>query len=348
MTGKPQLGYCIVGAGNIGKVHAEALALIPQASLAAVVDIIPERAQTLADRYGAGWHRDYHEAAERPDVDVVCICTPSGMHMEPAVAAARAGKHLVVEKPLDATLERADQILAAAHAAGVKSTCVLPYRTLAGSQRARAVIEAGRLGRLTLAEARVPWWRTQEYYDAGGWRGTTAFDGGGALINQALHAIDLMLWLAGPALSVSGRTARLAHRMETEDTGAAVVNLASGALGVITGGTGCWPGHAASVAIYGDRGSIVLHEGRVKEWQLVGAAPGESEAMIAEDQLAGSGSSDPTRIGCEMHRRQLADMTAAVLEDRLPAITGVDGRPCLELIAGIYASASKGQVVIFR
>ncbi len=337
-----QLGYCIVGAGNIGKVHAQALACIPEARLAAVADTVLERAQAIAAPYGAAAYTDYRAALARSDVNVVCICTPTGAHLEPALAAAAAGKHLVIEKPLDATLARGDAILAAADAAGVKSSCVLPYRFAAGSGRAREAIAAGRLGRITLAEARAPWWRTQAYYDAGGWRGTTALDGGGVLINQALHAIDLMLWLAGPAQAVFGYAARLAHRMETEDTSAAVVTLAGGALGAIIGGTGCWPGEVATVGIFGDRGSIHLVEGRITGWKLADASPEEAQAMCAEDQGAGSGSADPTAIGYEAHRRQLADMTQAILEDREPRVTGADGRHCLEVISAIYASARSG------
>ncbi len=342
------LGYCIVGAGNIGKVHAQAIAHVEHARLVAVADTSIEQAQALCATCEAAWYTDYREAVARPDVDVVCICTPSGAHMEPALAAAEAGKHLVVEKPLDRDVPRASRILTAARERGLKATCILPYRFNAGSRRAREAIVAGRLGRITLAEARVPWWRTQAYYDTGGWRGTAEKDGGGALINQALHAIDLMLWLAGPTASAFGHTARLAHRMETEDTGVAVLSLASGGLGVITGGTGCWPGQQATIGIYGDRGTIILHEGRITTWQLVDAAPGEAEALMAEDQGGGSGSKDPMAIGFEMHRRQLADMSAAILADRQPTVTAADGLHCLEVICAIYESAKTGKVVEFR
>ncbi len=339
------LGYAIIGAGNIGAVHAQALAHVPGTRLACVADSTREKAEALAGQYGGDWCGDFLSAVNRADVDVVCICTPSGAHVEPGVAAAEAGKHLVIEKPLDVTLERVDRLLDAARMAGVKTTCVLPYRFLAGSRRAYEAIQAGRLGRITLAEARVPWWRSQAYYDAGGWRGTVQFDGGGALLNQALHAIDLMLWLVGRPVWVSGRVATLAHRMETEDTGVAALALASGALAVLTGGTGCYPGDPATIAVYGDKGTIILQEGRIKEWRLADAAPGEAEAMRAEDQLGGSGSGDPSAIGFEMHRRQLADFTEAIVHDRRPFVTGPDGRPCLEAIAAVYESARTGQAV---
>jgi UDP-N-acetyl-2-amino-2-deoxyglucuronate dehydrogenase len=340
-----RLGYCIVGAGNAGKIHAQALACIAQARLVAVVDRQIERAHGLASSYGAAAFTDFQEAFALPDVEVVCVCTPSGYHLEPGAAAAASGKHVVIEKPLDVTLERADRLLAAAAAAPVKTTCVLPYRFKAGSRRASEAIAAGRLGRISLVEARVPWWRSQAYYDSGGRRAMTARDGGGAIIAQALHAIDLMLWLAGPAAAVYGCTARLAHQMETEDTGVAVLTLASGALATIAGGTGCWPGTGATVGVYGDRGSIVLCDGRIESWKLADAAPEEEEAMRSEDQAGAGGSADPTAIGYEAHRRQLADMTAAILEDRRPFVTGADGRPCLAAICALYESARTGKTV---
>ncbi|MEA3336748.1 MAG: Gfo/Idh/MocA family oxidoreductase [Chloroflexota bacterium] len=336
------LRFAVIGAGNIGHVHAQAIAAIPGARLTVVGSTNPARGQALATANDALWIPDYLEAAVHPDADVVCICTPTGAHAEQAVAAAEAGKHLVIEKPLDVTLERVDQILAAARAAGVKTTCIFPYRCMAGSQEAKKAVEAGRLGRLTMADARVKWYRTQEYYDMGGWRGTWELDGGGALMNQSIHAIDLMQWLAGPVNSVFGRVNTLAHRMETEDTGAAVLMLDSGGMATIQGATSCWPGLPAMVALHGDRGTIVLHEGRIVTWKLSDAAPGEEEAMLNLEGSQGSGAGDPTGIGFELHRRQLADMVQAIQEDHLPMIDGAEGRASIEIILAVYESARTG------
>ncbi len=338
--------FCIVGAGNIGAVHAQAITHIPDAKLT-VVGSKSEKGRALAASHQAVWEPDYIEAATRDDVDAVCICTPTGAHAEIAVPAAQAGKHLVLEKPLDVTLARVDQILHAAQTAGVKTTCIFPYRWMSGSRKAKEAVDAGRLGRLTLVDARINWYRTQEYYDTGGWRGTWQLDGGGTLMNQSIHAIDLMQWLAGPVQSVFGHTGTLAHQMETEDTGAALLTLAGGGFALIQGATSNWPGEAATVALHGDQGTIILHEGRIAAWKLADAAPGEEETMLNLESGQGSGSGDPMGIGFELHRRQIADMVEAIQEDRPALIDGAEGRAAIEIILAIYESARTGLPVTF-
>jgi len=332
--------FAIIGAGNIGKTHAQAITDISEAELRVVCEPIEERGRALAATYGADWVADYREAVTRPDVDVVCICTPSGSHAEPAVAAARAGKHLIVEKPIDVTLERIDRIIAAAKEGGIKLTCIFPLRFRQGVSEARKALEAGRLGRLVLADAFVKWYRPQSYYE-GSWRGSWALDGGGALMNQSIHSIDLLQWLAGPVESVVGRTATLAHQhMETEDTASAVLVFRNGALGVVQGATSCWPGEGARVELRGDRGTIALEEGRIATWKLADARPGEEETMLALEQSLGSGCSNPTAISYELHRRQIADLIGAIGDDRPPAISGADARKAVEIILAIYRSAA--------
>jgi predicted dehydrogenase len=336
--------FALIGAGNIAKIHADAIDHIPEAQIAIVCDQIEPAAQALAARCSADWTPDYRQAVTRPDVDAVIVATPSGAHGEVAVAAAQAGKHLLVEKPLEITLPRIDAILSAVQAASVILACVFPLRFKEGVQQAKAAIDAGRLGRVTLAEASVKWYRPQRYYD-GSWRGTWALDGGGALMNQSIHSIDLLQWLAGPVASVYGRTATLAHTMQTEDTAGAVLTFASGALGVIQGATSCWPGDPARVEVHGDQGSIALEEGRVVVWKLADAAPGEEEAMLASDQQAGTGAADPMAIGYENHRRQIVDLIEATQNKRPPAIEGAEARRAVELIRAIYRSAQTGQPV---
>ncbi|HIC89384.1 MAG TPA: Gfo/Idh/MocA family oxidoreductase, partial [Anaerolineae bacterium] len=241
--------------------------------------------------------------------------------------------------------ERVDRVIAACRQAGVKLAGIFPYRFTAGVQKAKEAVEAGRLGRLTLADAYVKWHRSQEYYDSGGWRGTWQLDGGGALMNQSIHTIDLLQWLAGPVESIFGHTAALAHRMETEDTAVAVLRFANGALGVIEGATSTWPGEPARLELRGDRGSIVLSDGVITTWKLGDAAPGEEEAMLHLEESGGSGASDPMGISYENHRRQIADFVAAIREDRPPAVDGAEGRKAVEIIIGIYRSARSGQPV---
>jgi UDP-N-acetyl-2-amino-2-deoxyglucuronate dehydrogenase len=214
-----------------------------------------------------------------------------------------------------------------------------------GVHYAKTALDAGRLGRLTLADVFVKWYRPQSYYDTG-WRGTWALDGGGALMNQAIHTIDLLQWLVGPVESVVGRTATLAHQIETEDTASAVLSFKNGALGVIQGATSAWPGDPARVELRGDRGTIVLEEGRIVTWTLADAAPGEAEAMLTlEGQGGGSGAADPMAIGSERHRRQIVDFIEAIRQRRPPRIEGAEARKSVEIIRAIYRSAAADRLV---
>jgi predicted dehydrogenase len=335
------LRFALVGAGNIAKIYMDAFAAIPDAQVTVVVSRTESRGRALAQQGGADWSDDFRTAVARDDVDAVVVATPSGTHADVAVAAADAGKHLLVEKPLDITLARVDSILAAAERNGVILACVFPLRFAEGPQRAKAALEAGRLGRLTLADVYVKWFRPQSYYDSS-WRGTWALDGGGALMNQAIHNIDLIQWLVGPVASVIGRTSTLAHEMETEDTASALLTFGNGALGVIQGATSAWPGDPARVELHGDRGTIVLEEGRIVVWKLQDALAGEEAAMLGLEQVGGSGAADPMAIGFEKHRRQIVDLMEAIREGRPPAIQGAEARRSVEIVRAIYRSAALG------
>lgn len=338
------LRFALVGAGNIAKIYVQAFAVIPDAKITVVCSRTEATGRALAEQCSAEWVGDFHEAVRRDDVDAVVVATPSGTHADVAVAAAQAGKHLLVEKPLDITLARVDSILNAVKESGVVLASVYPLRFTEGAQRAKAAVDAGRLGQLTLADVYVKWWRPQSYYD-NPWRGKWAVDGGGALMNQAIHNVDLVQWLAGPVTSVVGRTTTLAHEMETEDTMSALLTFANGALGVIQGATSCWPGDPARVELHGDRGTIVLEEGRIVTWKLQDAAPGEEEAMLALEHAAGSGAADPMAIGFEKHRRQVVDLIEAIRTGRSPAIRGEEARRSVEIVRAIYRSAQTNSTV---
>jgi UDP-N-acetyl-2-amino-2-deoxyglucuronate dehydrogenase len=339
------LRFAIIGAGNIAKIHVEAMSQIPNASVSVICSRTASTGEALAATCGATWVADYREAVTRDDVDAVAICTPSATHAEIGIAAAQAGKHLLVEKPIDVTLPQVDALISAAEANQVVLAGIFPLRFMAGVHAAREAVQAGRLGRLTLADVFVKWYRPQSYY-GGGWRGTWALDGGGALMNQAIHNIDLLQWLAGPVTSVFGRTATLAHQMEAEDTATAVLTFASGALGVIQGATSTWPGDPARVELRGDQGTIVLEEGRIVVWKLADASPEEEEAMLnLEGGGGGSGAGDPMAIGSERHRRQILDFVEAVQTGRPPLIAGPEARKAVEIIRAIYQSANEGRMV---
>lgn len=335
------LNFALIGAGNIAKIYVDAFAQIPEARVTVICNRTESTARQLVERTGADWTGDYRDAVARPDVDAVVIATPSGTHAEIAVAAAEAGKHLLVEKPIEITLPRVDAIVNAANKAGVVLACVFPLRFAAGVAKAKEAVEAGRLGRLTLADCYVKWHRPQHYYD-GSWRGTWALDGGGALMNQSIHNIDLLQYLAGPVQTIFGRTATLAHQMETEDTASAVLTFRNGAMGVIQGATSAWPGDPARVELHGDRGTIVIEEGQIAKWELQDASPEEKEAMLTLEKQDGSGAADPMAIGSEKHRRQIVDLIGAIREQRPPAVQGAEARRSVEIIRAIYRSAASG------
>lgn len=336
--------FALIGAGNIARIYVEALNQIPEAELVVVCNRTEATGRALAEAAGAEWMPDYAAAVARADVDAVIAATPSGTHMEIAQAGEQAGKHLLIEKPIDITLARVDAMIEAAQAAGVILACVFPQRFTDGAHVARQALDAGRLGRLTLCDAVVKWHRPQSYYD-GSWRGTWALDGGGALMNQSIHFVDLLQWLVGPVVAVQGMAATLAHTMEAEDTAGAVLRFAHGGLGTIQGATSIWPGEPARVSLHGDRGSIVLEEGRIVRWDLADATDQEKAELLGERVAGGSGAGDPMAIGAEKHRRQLVDFIEAVETGRAPAIDGREARKSVEIIRAIYRSDQTGRVV---
>src|SRR5919204_1138302 len=264
-------GIAIIGCGMIARFHARALADLPGARIVALADSDLPRARKLADELGLGdnIYPDTAPLVARRDVDVVIVATPSGAHLEPAVAAAEAGKHVVVEKPLEVTLERCDRIIEACDRNRVQLCTIFPSRFADANRTLKAAVDAGRFGRLTLGETTCKWWRPQAYYDEGGWKGTRALDGGGALMNQAIHNVDLLQWLMGDATHVCGFTATLAHeRIEVEDTAVACLRFAGGALGVIQATTSVYPGLPKTIAVHGDRGTVVIEQEDVLRWDF--------------------------------------------------------------------------------
>jgi predicted dehydrogenase len=334
----------------IARFHARALAEVQGAKLVALVSRNPAHAQAVAEAGGvpASIYGDLAQALARPDVHIVIIATPSGAHMEPAVAAAQAGKHVVVEKPLEVTLERCDRIIAACGQAGVKLCTIFPSRFGDANQALKSAVEAGRFGRLTLGETTCKWWRPQSYYDEGGWKGTKALDGGGALMNQAIHNVDLLQWLMGPVTHIHGFAAMLAHqRIEVEDTAVACLRFANGALGVIQATTSVHPGLPKTVAIHGDRGTAVIEQDDVLRWEFTPetAEDRRIKERFAQKSGASGGASNPAAISHQGHARQLADFVASIQAGREPLVDGREGRKAVEIILGIYQAAASGRTV---
>jgi UDP-N-acetyl-2-amino-2-deoxyglucuronate dehydrogenase len=336
--------FALIGAGNVAKIHAAAIHAIANAQLTVVCSRGQARGEELAQQHGAVWVQDYHEAVGRDDVDAVIICTPSGTHGAIAEAAAQAGKHLLVEKPLEITLPRIDAMLKRADQYGVRLGCVFQSRMREGVQAAKQALDAGRLGTLITANAFVPWSRSAAYYQDS-WRGTWELDGGGALMNQSIHSIDLLQWLAGDVASVYAHSEALVHNIQAEDTATALLRFKNGAQGVIQGMTSLYHGQMARIEIYGSKGSIVLEDGRVILWKLADATDAEAERLAGLDTWKGSGASDPTSIGFYLHQQQIEQFIAALQDKNAPFISGADGRKAVEIVRAIYHSAQQQQPV---
>ena len=345
------LGFAIVGCGMIARFHVKALAEIPGTRIAALMSRTPESAARLLQESGTPAclvFATVEEAVKAPGVDVVVITTPSGAHLEPALIAAAADKHVVVEKPLEITGPRCERIIEACDKHRVKLCTIFPSRFADSNIALKAAVDAGKFGRLTLGEACNKWWRTQAYYDDGGWKGTLALDGGGALMNQAIHNVDLLLWMMGPATHVCGLTATLAHeRIEVEDTAVASIRFANGALGVLVGTTSVHPGYPKQIAIHGDKGSAVIEQEDVLRWDFAPATPMDDEIKMRFSAKVGAsgGAADPKAISHEGHRRQLADFVAAIRDNRPPKVDGREGKRAVDLICAIYVSNRTGRVV---
>lgn len=341
-------GFGIVGTGMISHFHAQAIAAIRGARVVACFDTVAERANSFSREYGCTAYTDMKEMLADKDVDIVNVCTPSGAHRDLAVAAANAGKHVVVEKPLEITLKRCDAIINACKRNNVRLCAIFPSRFSSVNLELKAAVESGRFGRLTLGDTYVKWWRTQEYYDSGGWRGTWEMDGGGAYMNQAIHQVDLLYWLMGDVVEVNGMTDTLAHeRIEVEDVGVATLRFASGAIGVIEATTSAWPGLLKKTEIHGTEGTVIVEQDDVVRWEFL--KKDRRDASIRRKFAAGSsntgGAADPKAISYIGHRDQLKDFVEAINEDRPARVDGVDGRKSVEIILAIYKAAWTGRTV---
>ncbi|MGH9362650.1 MAG: Gfo/Idh/MocA family protein, partial [Thermoanaerobaculia bacterium] len=339
----------IVGCGMISEFQADALRKLPGARIVAFCDSVEAAARGRAAQFGGRVFTDFEELARSPEVDAISICTPSGAHLEPALAAARAGKHVMVEKPIEVTPDRADQVIAACRKAGVKLGAIFPRRFMDSSRALKAAIDGGRFGQIVLADVAIKWFRSQEYYAKGGWRGTYRWDGGGALMNQGIHGIDLLQWLLGGVRSVTGYTATRAHSgIEVEDAAAAAVRFRSGALGAIEGTTGAWPGSKIRLEVSGSAGSAAMEDETILSWRFQEEGPEDAEIRRRfgpREGLSGGGAGDPRAIDSEGHRRQFEDFVQAIREDRPPRVDGSEARAAVSIITSIYRSAREGREV---
>jgi UDP-N-acetyl-2-amino-2-deoxyglucuronate dehydrogenase len=329
----------IIGCGNIHKIHAEAINRIPRAAISAFFDEIPEKAVAAASQYGGVAVNSLDELIDRSDA--VDILLPSSLHSPIAIKSAQAGKHVVTEKPLDVRFAPALAMVEACEAANVKLACISQHRFASDIQRLKAALDDGTLGTPVQGDAYIKWFRSQGYYESAGWRGTWEFDGGGCLMNQGVHYIDMLQWVMGGVKSVRAITRTMAHDIEVEDTANALVEYNNGAIGVIQGTTLAYPGLPERLEVHGTKGTVLIEGDRAKIWEVMPETPepfGRHVAKKTGEELG----EDGTAKWDEQHYLQLKDFVEAILANREPFITGRAALEPLKIILAIYKSSQMG------
>ncbi|WJH33893.1 Gfo/Idh/MocA family oxidoreductase [Paenibacillus sp. CC-CFT747] len=332
-TGKVRIA--VVGCGGISASHFQGINETEEAELVAVCDANEQRAEETAAKYGVRAYTRLEVMLAQPDIDAVCICTPSGLHAEQTIMAAAAGKHVVCEKPMAIVLEDVEQMIEACSQSGVKLTTIFPRRMSPAAVFVKKLIDEGRLGRLSLCSGYVKFYRNQAYYDSAGWRGTWAMDGGGAMMNQGIHTVDLLQWLAGPVESLKGFARNVLRDIEVEDTAVTALQFCNGALGTLEATTTAYKQPDHQIIIHGDLGTVVLTGDQITTLEVMG------EPIEIPDF-------PPFQVIPDGHRMQIRDMSRAILENREPQVTGEDGRHSLEIILGTYESHRSHREIHFR
>jgi predicted dehydrogenase len=335
------IGVAVAGCGMIGGIHVTALKEIPEAVAVGAWSRSPERAKQFAADHRIRAYGSYAELLADPAVQAVIVCLPSGYHAEYGIKAANAGKHVIVEKPIDVTEARAQALIDACRKADRHLSVIFQCRYTPASRKVRKALDAGVLGTLILGDAYVKWYRTPQYYAGSAWRGTKAIEGGGALINQAIHTIDLLQWFMGGVKRVSGAVRTSTHAIESEDLGVAVVEFLNGAVGVIEGTTAVQPGFKERLEIHGQKGSATIEGGHVTAWKVEGCV----EADYVDPQPASFGGTASPVITHVNHTAQLADIFGAIRAGRPSPVSGEEGLKALRIVRGIYESSATGRWV---
>ncbi|MDR3711000.1 MAG: Gfo/Idh/MocA family oxidoreductase [Capsulimonadaceae bacterium] len=333
--------YGIIGCGIIHETHLKAIAALPEcAKLVAVCDNNPEALRKTVEKTGVKGYASAAELVADPDIDVITVCTPSGLHADHAIMALNAGKHAISEKPMDIDLSKADEMIAASKRNNRLLAVISQTRYGDGAQQLHKWIDAGKFGRLIHGNARLFYYRSQEYYDSAGWRGTWAMDGGGALMNQGVHYVDQLIWAMGLPKTVYALAGCLGHeRVEVEDTVSATIEFESGAIGSLTATTCAYPNRGGLLDVLGATGSAQIRDAKLVYADFADGTRFDPTA----DQ--GTAALDPRLGGFVEHYTQLRDITQAIVDGRQPEITMQDGRNALQLVLAVYESARTGRVV---
>ena len=332
-------GFGIIGAGLIADFHARALNDIHNAQLRGFCDNAPDKAKELAKKYSCRFYDDYHRIINDPDIDIVTIATPSGTHMEIAIAAAEASKHVICEKPIEITLARIDAMIEAHDKAKTYLGGIFQNRFVEAMIPLRKAISEGRFGEITYVGVYVPWWRSDKYYEDS-WHGTWKLDGGGALMNQSIHMIDMLCDLMPPVKDVKSFIGSLAHNVETEDTAVTALRFANGALGIIYGTTASYPGGFKRFEITGTQGTAVYLENSFSVWQFAEEKPEDKQIREKFNQINGLGGvADPGAITHENHKKNFEAFIKAIDSDNKFFLDGREARKAVKLILDIYKAA---------
>jgi predicted dehydrogenase len=332
------INFGILGAGNISDTHLRAVQAVPGAAVSAVWGTSKEKAAKLAETAGAAPYDDLDRFLSHKPMDAVAIGTPSGVHAQEAIAAVRKGLHVLVEKPVDITTDRIDTLIEEADRAGVKVGVFFQDRLKPDVVRLKRYVETGAIGKPVLADGRVKWYRPPEYYSNSRWRGTWALDGGGAVMNQAIHTVDVLQWLMGPVARISARTAALVHDIEVEDTAVAILEFANGALGVFEATTSVYPGYPRRVEITGSEGTVTL-EGDTLIGVDLRSGPPAAEVKESTQTVA---SYSPVVADASAHQRVVEDFVEAIRTNRDPVCSARAGRVSVAIVQAMYASAKDG------
>ncbi len=340
--------FGIIGAGTIADFHARAINSLPNAVLTGISGSNQNKASELAERYHCKAYANYQQMLDDKDIHIVTIATPSGAHMEPAIEAAKKGKHVICEKPLEISLDRIDRMIEAHAKAGTQLGGIFNYRFNEPVRLIKAVIDENRFGTISYANVEVPWWRTDEYYKSS-WRGTWKLDGGGALMNQSIHMVDMLQYLVGPVESLQGYIATAGHAIEVEDVAAAVLKFRNNALGNIYGSTASWPGQFRRLQITGTKGTVVMVENSITMWQFADQSEADEEIRKRFSNIEGGGGvSDPKAIPFELHAKNIEAFIKSLEEGNDFEIHAQEARKAVEIITAIYASAKSGKPYMFK
>lgn len=334
-----QIGVALIGCGMIAHIHMTALREISEAKICGVCECRSEVLLNFSNKYNIHSYQSYSKLLEDPEVNTVIITLPPGLHVEYAMKAVDAGKNIIIEKPFDTNIKKAQALIKKCREKKLRLSIIFQNRFTPSARKIKDTLDKGLLGKIILGDAYVKWYRSPEYYKSGPWRGTWDMEGGGALINQAIHTIDLLQWFMGGIKSLVGVVKTSIHKIETEDLGLAIVEYNNNSIGIIEGSTAIVPGFKEKIEIHGEKGTIIFEGGNIKEWKVEGF----NEKNYVDEEKITYGETNSPAISPVNHKAQLQEILQSIINNRDPMVNGEEGLKSLQIICGIYESSKKGK-----